>query len=107
MLLFWRMIGRIPAWVFCVRPCVMGWRQFELRMWLRLLPRAVRWRLAAGLPKRLTTKDVSPDCVNCARFWEESSKRSAGVDPADPSGCPARQHAERDTSGIGCRTTSL
>jgi len=68
-----RAIGRIPTWAYRVQPCTMGWRQTELRLWLRLLPRPVRQWLGVRLPGWLVETDVSPNCTACARFHRAAS----------------------------------
>jgi len=75
-----RALRKIPTWAYRVQPCIMGWRQSEPRLWLRLLLRllplqAVHW-LVAPLPGWATHADVSPDCMNCARFQAADSRRA-------------------------------
>ena len=72
----WSLLGYIPAWACRVRPCCYGWRRFIPRYWTRLLPRSVRWEIAAHLPRFLTQKDISPDCVNCRRFLANNQRPS-------------------------------
>jgi hypothetical protein len=76
-----RVLRKIPTWAYRVRPCIMGWRQSEPRLWLRLLLRllplqAVHWP-TARLPRWATHADTSPDCINCARFQAVASRRAS------------------------------
>ena len=68
-----RALRKIPTWAYRVRPCVMGWRQTKLRLWLRLLPRpAMRW-FVVHLPGWMVEADVSPNCAACTRFRRTAS----------------------------------
>ena len=84
----WLLCGRIPSWACRVCPCVNGWRQFVPRRWTRLLPRSVRWEIAARLPRFLTQKDISPDCVTCQRFLNSIQQPSAVAREISPETVP-------------------
>lgn len=73
---FWRLLGGIPSWA-CTRPrpCTSGFKMFTPRLWVRLMPKAIRRRLTSG-PTWLYWRDISPPCETCERM----KATSQGVD---------------------------